>query len=152
MKLIAHDIFSLGLGTYVLVRLGAWIAASVILALLLSIAVNRVIDAGHYQKNGHPTRSYLTHSIFTAPVFGAGAGAAFAVVAHLAFHVDLLVLSVIVGIIAAYSHLLLDSLTEGGVFLWKGRIALAHFKYNNGLANGLAIMVGVLLLAAAVLS
>ena len=152
MKLIAHDIFSLGLGTYVLVRLGAWIAASVILALLLSIAVNRVIDAGHYQKNGHPTRSYLTHSIFTAPIWGLLVGLAISFIALFVFHVDLMLLGAIAGTLAAFAHLFLDSLTEGGVFLWKGRIALAHFKYNNGLANGLAIMVGVLLLAAAVLS
>ena len=152
MKLIAHDIFSFGLGTYVLARLGAGIAASVILAFLLSIAVNRVIDAGHYQKNGRPTRSYFTHSVFTAPVWGLLLGLAISSIALFVFNVDLLLLGAIAGTLAAFAHLFLDSLTEGGVFLWKGRIALAHFRYDNGLANGLAIMAGVLMLAAAVLS
>ena len=150
MRLIAHDIFAFGLGTYVLVRLGAGIASSVALAFILSFAVNRIIDAGHYQKNGRPTRSYITHSVFTAPIWGLLVGLAISSIALVVFHVDLMLLGAIAGTLAAFAHLFLDSLTEGGVFLWKKRMALAHFRYNNGLANGLAIMAGVLMLVAVV--
>ncbi|MDG7044066.1 MAG: DUF1286 domain-containing protein [Nitrososphaerota archaeon] len=150
MRLIAHDIFAFGLGTYVLAQLGAGIASSAALAFLLSVAVNRIIDAGHYQKKGRPARSHLTHSVFTAPIWGLLVGLAISSIALFVLHVDLLLPGAIAGTLAAFAHLFLDSLTEGGIFLWKKRMALAHFKYNNGLANGLAIMAGVLMLVAAV--
>jgi energy-converting hydrogenase Eha subunit A len=151
MKLIAHDIFAFGLGTYVLAQLGAGIVASVTLALFLSVAVNRIIDAGHYQKKGRPARSYITHSLFTAPIWGLLAGLAISSIALFVLHVELLLPGAIAGTLAAFAHLFLDSLIEGGIFLWKKRMALAHFRYDNALANGLAIAVGILflLLAAA---
>ena len=149
MKLIAHDIFAFGLGAYVLAQLGAGIVASVTLAFFLSVAVNRIIDAGHYQKKGRPARSHLTHSVFTAPIWGLLVGLAISSIALFVFHADVLALGAVVGALAAYSHLFLDSMTEGGVFLWKKRIALVHFRYNNGFANGLAIAAGILFLLAA---
>ncbi len=55
------------------------------------------------------------------------------------------------GIVLAYSHLLLDALTEGGVYLWRRRIALAHLRYNNLILNGAFAALGVLLVFAALL-
>jgi len=149
MKLIAHDVFNFGLGACILARLGAGVAVSVLLALVISFAVNRIIDAGHIQKHGRPTRSYITHSVFTAPAWGAAVGIAIGVVVALILHVDIVAPAAIIGIIGGYAHLLLDAVTEGGVFIWKRRIALAHWRYNSPAANGLAMAVGVLLLVLA---
>ena len=49
------------------------------------------------------------------------------------------------GVVLAYSHLLLDALTEGGVFLGRRRVALAHFRYNNLILNGAFAALGVVL-------
>ncbi|MEM4098960.1 MAG: DUF1286 domain-containing protein [Candidatus Micrarchaeaceae archaeon] len=152
MKLITHDIFAFGLSTYVLARVfSTGIATSVILSLVLAFATNRIIDAGHTQKHGYPTRSYITHSIFTAPIWGLLVGLAISTIVLFAFHVNILFLGAVSGILIAYAHLFLDAPTEGGVFFWRKRIALAHFRYNNALANGFAILVGILLLAITVL-
>ena len=51
------------------------------------------------------------------------------------------------------SHMLLDVFTERGIYVkrngkWK-RFALAHFSYDNPAVNGLAIIMGMLMLFAA---
>ena len=53
------------------------------------------------------------------------------------------------GTTLAYSHLLLDALTEGGVYLGRRRVALAHLRYNNLILNGAFATFGVLLAFAA---
>ena len=50
--------------------------------------------------------------------------------------------------------MLLDIFTERGIYhkvdgKWK-RIALAHFSYDNPIVNGLAILLGVIMLFAAI--
>ncbi|WP_218185293.1 hypothetical protein [Sulfuracidifex metallicus] len=49
------------------------------------------------------------------------------------------------------SHMFLDMFTEAGVYVKKGgkwrRYALAHFRYNNPLVNGLAALAGVFFIA-----
>nr|WP_306308660.1 hypothetical protein [Sulfuracidifex tepidarius] len=73
---------------------------------------------------------------------------------YLVFPSVLFVLSVILdGLLVGPSHMLLDVFTERGIYhklkgRWR-RIALAHFSYDNPLANGLAILLGVLMLFAA---
>ncbi|MCY0850482.1 MAG: hypothetical protein OWQ55_07020, partial [Sulfuracidifex metallicus] len=47
-------------------------------------------------------------------------------------------------------HMFLDMFTEAGVYVrrrgkWK-RYALAHFRYNNPLVNGLAALAGIFML------
>jgi len=51
------------------------------------------------------------------------------------------------------SHMLLDAFTERGIYVkrngkWR-RVALAHFSYDNPAVNGLAILLGILMLFAA---
>ena len=51
------------------------------------------------------------------------------------------------------SHMLLDVFTERGIYVkrngkWR-RVALAHFSYDNPAVNGLAILLGILMLFAA---
>ncbi|BDB98286.1 hypothetical protein SACC_13030 [Saccharolobus caldissimus] len=57
------------------------------------------------------------------------------------------------GILVGPSHMLLDVFTERGIYIKKNgkwrRFALAHFSYDNPLANGLAILAGVIMLFAA---
>ncbi len=152
MKLITHDIFAFGLSTYMLARVfGTGIATSVMLSLILSLATNRIIDAGHIQKHAYPARSYITHSIFTAPIWGITIGIAVSSIALFAFHVDILFLGAVAGILIAYAHLLLDSLTENGVFLWRRRIALAHLRYDSIFANYLTIIAGLFFLVTAMI-
>ena len=50
------------------------------------------------------------------------------------------------------SHMLLDAFTERGIYVkrngkWR-RVALAHFSYDNPAVNGLAILLGILMLFA----
>jgi len=57
------------------------------------------------------------------------------------------------GVVVGPSHLFLDVFTERGIYVkrngkWR-RFALAHFRYDNPLANGLAILMGVIMLLAA---
>jgi len=57
------------------------------------------------------------------------------------------------GVVVGPSHLFLDVFTERGIYhkvngKWR-RIALAHFSYDNPMANGLAIIAGVIMLLAA---
>ena len=49
----------------------------------------------------------------------------------------------------AYSHLLLDSLTQGEVHLGRRRVALAHLRYDNGVLNGAFAALGLLMVFAA---
>jgi hypothetical protein len=52
------------------------------------------------------------------------------------------------GAILAYSHILLDALTEGGVYIGRRRVALAHLRYDNLILNGTFTGLGVLLVFA----
>ena len=53
------------------------------------------------------------------------------------------------GAVLAYSHILLDALTEGGVYIGRRRAALAHLRYDNLILNGTFTGLGVLLVFAA---
>jgi len=46
---------------------------------------------------------------------------------------------------------LLDVLTEGGVYLGRRRVALAHLRYDNVILNGAFAFIGVLLILAALI-
>jgi hypothetical protein len=57
----------------------------------------------------------------------------------------------VLGVVAGLSHLLLDALTEGGIYYRGRRWAIAHWHYDNGAANGLFALLGILMFAAAFL-
>ncbi|MGH9920327.1 MAG: hypothetical protein ACRD6W_15850, partial [Nitrososphaerales archaeon] len=107
---------------------------------------------GHVTKGGRPVRSFWTHSVFTAPLWGIAA--AFVSVYLLdaiiseAMTTSQTVFVCGLGIVIAYSHLLLDALTEGGVYFGRRRVALAHFRYDNLILNGAFTALGVLLVYA----
>jgi hypothetical protein len=130
------------------------------IALWLSIAVNFIIDrVGHNRLNfggrrGIPVRAWRTHSIYTAPLWGALIGVGTVIVAALVqanshlnvlidreLHPNLLLSYGLLGMYVSYTHLFLDSLTEGGVYTKRHkRIAIAHFKYNNAAINFATIL------------
>ena len=147
MKILTHVVFGAG----AVVVLLPWLPLDLryLLAVASSILVNLAIDRlGHTMHGRFVARSPLTHSVLTAPVWGgaigyvlwageAGIGAA---VAGLEFTF------VAAGVVVAVAHLLLDSLTERGVYLVTGRVALAHFRSDNGALNWLSVALGLALL------
>ena len=144
--MLTHVVFGAGTVAALLpslpVEVRFWLAA------VASIAVNLLIDGlGHTAHGRFVARSPLTHSVLAAPLWGGlvgyvawlGAGSLGLASAGLetAF--------VASGVVAALAHLLLDSLTERGVYLVKGRGALAHFGSGNGVLNGIFLALGLVL-------
>jgi hypothetical protein len=155
LKAVTHDVFSLGIGLYLLSRLQQpSILLYLVLVFWLAFATNELIDVmGHVSKGGRPVRSFWTHSVFTAPAWGISVAVASAYVidaiAGQALTAPEALLAAGLGVVFACSHLLLDSLTEGGVYLGRRRVALAHFRYDNVILNGAFTGLGVLLVFAA---
>jgi hypothetical protein len=127
-----------------------------LLAAWLSLAINGLIDIlGHTRMGDTPVRSFVTHSIFTAPVWGGLVGVASVLIPYSILKIDpnsaLTFLALTTGVIVAYSHLFLDALTEAGVYFGRRRIAIAHFRYDNPLVNLASAMIGAALLIASFL-
>jgi hypothetical protein len=158
MRLATHYIFTIGLlalaARPILPITGALLAAA-----WLGLTTNWVIDrAGHEMRNGIPKRKAGTHSlpgaIAVGAVFGvvpvilmeflgpSSAGIPLPTVPLLAL------LMAALGALAGLSHLLLDALTEGGIYYHGRRWALAHWRYNNAGANALFALIGILMLGA----
>jgi hypothetical protein len=147
MKALTHYIFSVGVSFYVLSVLGQLSWYPIALALWLSLSVNYVIDALGHSMVGTPSRTRLTHSIFTAPLWGA-------IISSLSVYIfsqvvpsgpELAVLGfwTTMGILIALGHLFLDSMTQAGVYYWRNRMAIAHFKYDNLALNAAFILAGL---------
>ncbi len=116
-----------------------------------SILVNFVIDAfGHSMHGDFVARSPLTHSVVAAPVWGGALGYVLWAAGANSGLVEASLEGAFVssGIAVAATHLLLDSLTERGVYLLTDRMALAHFRSDNGILNGLFLLGGFALFLA----
>ena len=155
MKRLTHDIFSLGVGLYLVLHLERPPSLlHLLLVVWLALAANELIDAlGHGARGDVPVRSFWTHSVFTAPAWCVTAAIFSIYVADVitgqaltAYHV---LFAAGLGIVLAYSHLFLDALTEGGVYLGRRRVALAHLRYDNPILNGAFVALGLLLVFAA---
>jgi hypothetical protein len=151
MKALTHYLFSTGASFTLLSLSHALDLSSILVALWLSLSINYLIDLlGHLSRNGIPTRTRVTHSIFTAPFWGA----AVAVTSlTLLWHASgsgtplyALGFWTIMGVLVSEEHLFLDSLTQAGVYSWRRRIAIAHFRYNNVALNLGFALLGVLLI------
>ena len=155
MKAITHDFFSVGVGFYLVSRVGGpSTPLYLLLVVWLAIATNGVIDLlGHFRRGGTPVRSFLTHSVFTAPIWGIAVAVASVYFLDMVIGQKMTALQVLpvagLGTVFAYSHLLLDAFTEGGVYLGRRRVAIAHLRYNNLILNGAVAALGVLLAFAA---
>jgi hypothetical protein len=142
MRSTTHNLFSAGLILYVVSYFGYPLIVTALLMVVATVFTNFLIDkVGHTRGEGVPRRTWITHSVVTAPLWGAGAWA-LTITVPAAFvgvfppGLILLALFSALGAVAGWSHLFLDSLTEGGVFAPDGkRWALAHFSYDNRSLN-----------------
>jgi len=103
--------------------------------------------AGHERKRFGTRRTWVTHSIFTASALGIFLGILVAFgfqYANLPFSFVVFALQ---GFVSALSHLFLDSITEGGIFIFTKHFALAHFRYDNPFLNTGFALLGIFLLA-----
>lgn len=124
MRLITHILFSI----MVLLALGMILHVHLILPVVILALVNIMIDSfGHSTYRGL-RRTSMTHSPLSATIIGGVWGAVlyfllplFGVVAPLWFMAA-------GGIVAAWTHLLLDSMTYSGIYVMKKRVAIAHFR------------------------
>ena len=149
MKMLTHIVFGAGAAAFFSPELA--VDQRLLVAAVLSLLVNPVIDElGHVVRKGFVARSPITHSVFTAPLWGAGAGYILGLAASELGPITLSLWTVLIfaGVVVALSHLLLDALTERGVYFLTKRIALAHFRTGNGLLNGAFLTFGLLLMIA----
>jgi hypothetical protein len=158
LKSNTHNLFSIGLMIWIITLFGDPLAVTLLLAAVATVFTNAIIDElGHTTTEGVAKRRFLTHSIITAPFWGAAVWALVLIVPAASLGLlphDPVLLSFFasLGVLAAWSHLLLDSLTEGGVFAFSfRRRALAHFAYDNWPLNLGFSLLGVALLFAALL-
>jgi len=166
MLLRTHYVFSTGILTF----LGSLITRdpfeALVFAGVVSVLANTLIDRlGHemvwVEGKYLPRRTPLTHTWFRSIIWGSIATAAVTLLAYFAMHSshyhyshfqlrDLIVLSIIFGVLVGPSHMILDIFTERGIYVKRNgrwvRYALARFRYNDPLANGLAVLGGMLLL------
>jgi hypothetical protein len=155
LKAITHDAFSFGVGLYLTFHVDQQPTLTLLLLVAwLAFATNELIDVmGHANRDGRPVRSFWTHSVFTAPVWGVAAALVSAYVLDAvlgqAMTTSQALFAGAIGFVFAYSHLLLDALTEGGVYLGRRRVALAHLRYDNSILNGVFTALGVILVFAA---
>jgi len=101
---------------------------------------------GHERKGFWTRRTWVTHSIFTGSALGIVLGILLAFgfqYANLPFSFVVFALQ---GFVSALSHLFLDVITEGGIFIFTKRFALAHFRYNNPFLNTGFALLGIFLL------
>ncbi|ADX84878.1 DUF1286 domain-containing protein [Saccharolobus islandicus] len=171
MKLRTHYIFSTGLLTFLdSVLFHEYFYYALILSGMVSVIGNSLIDRiGHKEiatRYGYiPVRTPLTHTIPRSVVWGIVSIIPVFILLLIYYYGfsyheyyfslsnKVLMLILLNGVVVGPSHLLLDVFTERGIYVkkygrWK-RFALAHFRYDNPLANGLAILLGVIMLLAA---
>jgi len=101
--------------------------------------------AGHERKGLTIRRTWVTHSVFTGSALGLFLGILLAFgfqYANLPFSFVIFALQ---GFVSALSHLFLDAITEGGIFIFTKRFALAHFSYNNPFLNTGFALLGIFL-------
>jgi len=114
---------------------------------ILGFAVSFLMDhLGHERRGFVIRRTWVTHSVFTALALGVFLGVLLAFgfqYVNLPFSFVAFALE---GFISALSHLFLDAITEGGIFIFTKRFALAHFRYNNLFLNTGFSLLGMFLL------
>jgi len=157
MKLRTHYVFSLGLLSLFDSVLLSDSLEIIIIAGVISVITNNVIDSlGHEIKGKYISRTPVTHTIPRSIGWGLLTSAPIALALRFLLHspIGLILVTATDGAVAGLSHMLLDIFTEKGIFhkvdgRWK-RIALAHFSYDNPFVNGLATLLGILMLFVAV--
>lgn len=143
-----HVVFTAGLLALMLrglFRLPLYDALAV--AFVVSVVANYLIDAlGHEGRRRTP----LTHTVPRSMAWGLASS-----LAAVAIMPDAILPALAAGAVAGPSHMLLDAITEHGIYVkrngrWR-RLALAHIRYNNPLANSAFMLLGISLLVLAIL-
>ena len=130
------------------------------LGMILAILIDSVIDkAGHkqiftYAHGIIQKRVPLTHDIVSAPIIGGFIGFIYGYAfMHLLKGIYVLefldkypAIFAVAGILAALTHLFLDSLTEAGIFIFGKRFRIAGFSYDNIPLNVLFWLLSLMLL------
>jgi len=137
---MTHYAFAIGLLAFLFPD---YLPSALILGFLVSFLMDRV---GHEKKGSTIKRTWLTHSVFTASALGVFLGVLLAFVFRYANLPFSFVVFALEGFISAFSHLFLDSITEGGIFVLTKRFALAHFSYDNPFLNAGFALLGIFLL------
>jgi len=156
MKLRTHYVFSLGLLFLVDSLIVGNSLYLLILTGIISVVANNIIDfLGHETKGKYIARTPTTHTLPRSIGWGLLVTIPIGITFYYLYPDYYLVVTIVLdGVIVGLSHMLLDIFTERGIYhkvngKWK-RIALAHFSYNNPFVNGLAILVGILMLFEAI--
>ncbi|GGP19680.1 hypothetical protein GCM10007981_04340 [Thermocladium modestius] len=143
MLLKVHVIFTMGLCALVASSLDS--EAIIGIAIIQSIIVNYAIDQlGHrggvrIPRTHSPTGALIT-GLSTAPL------------ALLAKVTPIYVTAVaLIGALAGLSHLLLDSMTENGIYVRGRRRAISHFRFNDNALNQAFMIMGVAMLLIALI-
>jgi hypothetical protein len=112
---------------------------------LLSPLTTVLIDAlGHTKNHGIPHRIWLTHDwLLSLPIFILPLSWVYTWTPL--FHVTLLT-AFIINTTTLYTHLMLDGMT-GHTFIMTKRIGHAIVEWDNPVANGLFIVLGIVLIA-----
>ena len=109
-----------------LLSVGCSYLDSIGLAMLLSVVINYVIDVFGYEEfHGHIRRSKDTHSLSTSSILGVFIGLAVTYFMNYS-----LVLGVLSGLTTSLSHLFLDSLTMGGIYMWQNYLIRLMYFYS----------------------
>jgi len=137
MRVHTHVVFSTAVALWFVT---AWQTA------LLAPLTTFLIDAlGHSKNHGIPRRTWLTHDwllsliIFILPLSWVYTWTPL-------IHVPLLT-ALGINAVTLYTHLMLDGITGHTFFLTK-RIGHAYVEWNNPIANGLFIVLGIVLIFA----
>ncbi|AAY79641.1 DUF1286 domain-containing protein [Sulfolobus acidocaldarius] len=155
MRLYAHYVFTIG----VLVFINSFLVTplsppnyydSLFYGGLLSVFSNTLIDRlGHEIRGKYISRTPTTHTFPRSMLWSLLVSV---LLSFLFFYVRHTIpyYLLIDGVIAGPSHMVLDIFTERGIYVkrngrWK-RFALAHFRYNNPAVNGLAVLLGLLMM------
>jgi len=138
-KLITHYIFAIGLVAFIF---PTYLPSALVLGFLVSFLMDH---AGHERKGLTIRRTWVTHSVFTGSALGTVLGILLAFgfeYVNLPFSFVIFALQ---GFVSALSHLFLDAITEGGIFVFKKRFALAHFRYDDLFVNTGFALLGIFL-------
>jgi len=154
MKLRTHYVFSLGLLSFLDSLLLSDFLEVIIISGIISVTANNVIDyLGHEIRGKYVSRTPRTHTLPRSIGWGLLTTVPIVLALYFLSPTELILITILDGVIVGPSHMLLDIFTERGIYVkrngkWR-RFALAHFSYDNPLANGLAIIAGVIMLLAA---
>lgn len=153
MLLRTHIMFSWGLSSIVAALAVNQPVLSIGATLPSSYIINYLIDMlGHEERHGHPVRSPRTHTIGRSLLLSLLIGMPYSLALYYVVHLTIIQLSALATSMAlvGWSHLLLDSVTEGGVFIRRRgrwvRFSLAHFRFNNPVLNGFFTILGLAML------